>query len=111
MCSERERAACDCSDKAAGGLVGLGYGLARVELQAGKFTSNPRVACDCYVYSERLLVNTALKVPDGRTKPPDDRIIAKAFNMFDADGSGAIDFDELRGVCKQIGVPMTDQDL
>ena len=56
-------------------------------------------------------MNTALKVPDGRTKPPDDRIIAKAFNMFDADGSGAIDFDELRGVCKQIGVPMTDQDL
>lgn len=74
-------------DKAAGGLIGLGYGLARFELQA------------------------ALKVPDGRTKPPDDRIIAKAFNLFDADGSGAIDFNELRGVCKQIGVPMTEQDL
>jgi hypothetical protein len=68
-------------------MVELGYGLARFELAA------------------------ALKPPDGKMKPPDDRVIAKAFSMFDTDGSGSIDFNELRGVCKQIGVPMTDDDL
>jgi hypothetical protein len=68
-------------------MVELGYGLARFELAA------------------------ALKPPDGKMKPPDDRVIAKAFSMFDTDGSGSIDLNELRGVCKQIGVPMTDDDL
>ena len=74
-------------DRAAGSAAELGLGLARFELA------------------------TALKPPDGRTKPPDDRIITKAFNMFDADKSGCIDRDEMKKVCKQIGVPMTDEDI
>ena len=74
-------------DRAAGSAAELGLGLARFELA------------------------TALKPPDGRTKPPDDRIITKAFNMFDADKSGSIDRDEMKKVCKQIGVPMTDEDI
>jgi len=34
-----------------------------------------------------------------------------AFSMFDRDGSGTVDVEEMRAVCKQVGIIPTDSEL
>jgi hypothetical protein len=41
----------------------------------------------------------------------EDEAIAEAFAMFDVDGSGEIDRDELSSVAKELGVPLSESDL
>lgn len=41
----------------------------------------------------------------------EDEAIAEAFAMFDVDGSGEIDRDELSSVAKELGVPLSEKDL
>eukprot|EP01050_Picozoa_sp_SAG11_P005029 SAG11_NODE_338_length_10535_cov_8.199885_11_plen_442_part_00 len=52
-------------------------------------------------------------LPGNSRKPPpvDDATISRAFALFDKDGSGSIDERELAGVAKQIGLPMTADDV
>ena len=69
-----------------GEAVQIGYGLPKYELIS------------------------ALKEPNGTSTPPDARTVARAFALFDRDGGGTIDADELRGVCREIGMPMSDAD-
>jgi hypothetical protein len=52
-----------------------------------------------------------LRPPTGLARAPDARTISAAFNLFDRDGSGTIDAVELKGVCREIGMHMTDADL
>ena len=66
--------------------VQLGYGLPKYEL------------------------TSALRQPSGKLAPPDARTVTRAFQLFDRDGSGTIDSDELRGVCKEIGMAMSEED-
>lgn len=38
-----------------------------------------------------------------------DTEVAQAFRKFDADGSGAIDKDELQALSKQLGHPLSEE--
>ena len=44
-------------------------------------------------------------------KKAEEKAIAASFEMFDKDGSGEIDMQELRSVSQELGVPMSEEDL
>ena len=41
----------------------------------------------------------------------DKNVLAQTFRTFDADGSGAVDADELKSAAQKLGIPMTDEDV
>jgi centrin-3 len=40
-----------------------------------------------------------------------DKELATAFSCFDVDGKGRISSRDFRRVCKEVGYPLTDQDM
>merc|ERR1712086_336661 len=49
--------------------------------------------------------------PIRKLEPEQKEIFEMAFSMFDRDGSGTVDVEEMRAVCKQVGIIPTDSEL